>query len=181
VKLLFNDNWLIRAVSVDDAKDIQRIYAPYVENTTISFETMVPTQSEMVSRIAETSAKYPWVVFEHDKKILGYAYASQHRAREAYRWSVDIAVYVDHSHVRQGIGRKLYQVLLDRLAKLGYANAFAGIALPNDASIALHETFGFTAIGVYKKVGYKLGAWHDVGWWQKSFVYLQKPQSPSRP
>ncbi|MCX6124225.1 MAG: GNAT family N-acetyltransferase [Proteobacteria bacterium] len=173
-----NKNGTVRTIAADDAKDVQAIYAPYVERTTISFETTVPTQSEMASRIAETSGKYPWIVFECDRKILGYAYASQHRTREAYRWSVDVAVYVDQSHIRQGVGRQLYKILLEQLQKLGYSNAFAGIALPNDGSVALHESFGFTPIGVYKKVGYKQGGWHDVGWWQKSFNYPEQPTLP---
>ena len=167
-----------RSVTIDDAAEVLSIYAPYVESTTISFETSVPTLSEIEARITKTLPMYPWLIYERDQKVLGYAYASQHRAREAYLWSVDVAVYVRQTFTHQGIGRDLYQDLLMQLQCAGYANAFAGIALPNDASIALHESRGFVPIGIYKNVGYKHGTWLDVGWWQRSFEHPKHPFAP---
>ena len=156
----------IRAVRPEDASGIAAIYAPYVTETPISFELVAPTTAEIQRRIEEHPAPHPWLVCERDGEVLGYAYASPHRAREAYRWSVDVSAYVRKGATRQGIGRSLYEALIPRLRELGFANAFAGIALPNAASVALHEGAGFAHLGTYRRVGYKLGAWHDVGWWQ---------------
>jgi L-amino acid N-acyltransferase YncA len=111
-------------------------------------------------------------------EISGYAYASQHRARAAYQWSVDTTAYVRADAQRQGLGKALYAALFSELQRLGYCQAFAGIALPNPASIALHRSVGFESIGIYRQVGFKLGSWHDVGWWQKS---LQSPDKPPEP
>jgi len=121
----------------------------------------------MAGRIAEYGVSHAWLVAEIDGAIAGYAYASPHRARAAYGSSCDVAVYVDPVHSRQGGGRALYAELLPLLADKGYHAAFAGIALPNDASIGLHEAMGFTPVGVYREVGWKLGGWRDVGWWQR--------------
>ena len=168
----------IRPVTVGDAPVLREIYAPYVETTVVSFEEAVPSVAEMSDRIVRTSAVYPWLVAEDKGWVVGYAYASQHRSREAYRWSVDVGIYVRMGLARRGIGRALYTPLIARLQDLRYANAFAGIALPNDASVALHEAFGFTPIGVYRGVGYKHGAWRDVGWWQ---LTLSRPIPPPEP
>jgi len=155
----------IRLATEQDAGQIQAIYAPIVRQTAISFETESPTVEEVQRRVTDTLARLPWLVCEQQGKIFGYAYASPHRARAAYRWSVDVSVYVHAQARRQGIGHGLYKSLFKILTLQGFYNAYAGIALPNPGSVGLHEAFGFKPIGVYRGVGYKLGAWHDVGWW----------------
>jgi L-amino acid N-acyltransferase YncA len=166
---------IIRLVTPNDAIGVQAIYAPVVRDTAISFELEPPTVEEMAKRMAETLAHLPWLVCEHRGNILGYVYASQHRTRPAYQWSVDVSVYV-HAHARRtGMGRALYRSLFALLALQGFYNAYAGITLPNPASVGLHESLGFQPVGVYRAVGYKLGAWHDVGWWQ---LALQERVTP---
>lgn len=157
---------MIRLALTEDAAAVQAIYAPNVEKTAISFETEVPTVSEMANRIGKTLPQWPWLVDERDGAIRGYVYASRHRDRAAYRWSVDVAAYVAEDAQGQGVGKRLYRVLFELLRAQGYARAFAGITQPNPASVALHESVGFVPVGIYRQVGYKLGAWHDVGWWQ---------------
>jgi len=169
----------IRLATSDDAGWIAGIYAPYVRETVISFEMEPPSAEEMAQRIESTLKTYPWLVGEEGGTPIGYAYASQHRARAAYRWSCDVSVYVAPDAQRKGAGMQLYVRLLDMLEGQGFRNAFAGIALPNDASIALHERLGFTHLGTYRDVGYKLGAWHDVGWWQK--ILTDAPGIPGDP
>lgn len=158
---------LIRLAGDDDAASIAGIYAPVVESTAISFETEPPDEHEIRRRIRETLTAHPWLVFESGGEVVGYAYASRHRARASYQWSVDTSAYVDERFRRRGVGHALYLSLLGILEAQGFVNAYAGIALPNPASIALHERVGFTPLGVYRNVGYKLGAWRDVGWWQR--------------
>ena len=121
----------------------------------------------MAQRIGKYAASHAWLVAEVDGKVAGYAYGSPHRERAAYASSCDVAVYVDPAHARQGIGRTLYAALFPLLADKGSHAAFAGIALPNDASVGLHEAMGFTPVGIYREVGWKLGGWRDVGWWQR--------------
>jgi L-amino acid N-acyltransferase YncA len=169
----------IRVAAPADAPAITAIYAPMVANTSISFELSPPEESEMRERIVKTLASLPWLVSEdRHGRIDGYAYASRHRDRPAYQWSVDVTAYVREDSRRTGVGRRLYQVLLTELTALGYCQAFAGIALPNTASIALHESMGFEPIGVYRRVGFKLGAWRDVGWWQKQLGEAAQPEPP---
>src|SRR5687768_3740565 len=156
----------IRMAHEADAAAIAAVYRPYVESTPISFETEAPDEHEMRRRMLDTLPQYPWLVYESDGRVVGYAYATKHRVRAAYQWSVDTAVYIDDAHHRAGIGRRLYASLFEILAAQGFFNAYAGITLPNAGSVGLHEAVGFTPVGVYGKVGYKLGAWHDVGWWQ---------------
>lgn len=158
---------LIRPARIEDAEAIQAIYAPIVATTTISFEEVPPDTAEIAHRIETVSKVYPYLVAERDGRLLGYAYASQHRTRAAYRTSVDVAIYADANARRTGVGRALYGELLPQAAKAGFHAAFAGIALPNPASVALHEALGFTPVGVYREVGQKFGQWLDVGWWQK--------------
>ncbi|MGY6552526.1 MAG: arsinothricin resistance N-acetyltransferase ArsN1 family B [Erythrobacter sp.] len=158
---------LIRQATIRDGAAVQRIYAPYVAGTTISLEDVPPDPAEMARRISEIGAHYPFLVAEQAGEIMGYAYASQHRTRAAYRTSVDIAIYVAaHAH-RQGIGRALMAALLPAAKARGYHAAFSGIALPNPASISLHEAMGFVPVGIYREVGNKFGQWIDVGWWQR--------------
>ena len=157
----------IRLATSDDAPAIAAIYAPIVEATAISFEVEPPDAAGIAARITDTLRAYPWLVCERDGAIAGYAYASQHRSRAAYRWSVDTAIYVHRDGRRSGVGRALYESLFRILAAQGFVNACAGITLPNEGSVALHEAAGFERVGIYRKVGFKLGSWHDVGWWQR--------------
>jgi phosphinothricin acetyltransferase len=161
----------VRPAEADrDASACAEIYAPFVIDTPISFEERPPDEHEMRRRIEETTARYPWLVAEADGRVIGYAYASPHRERAAYRWAVDVAIYVDPSHQGRGVGRALYEELFKLLSAQGYRIAVAGIALPNPASIALHEKLGFEAVGVYRQIGWKSGAWHDVAWYQKALA-----------
>ena len=169
---------VIRLATPADAPTIGAMYRPIVESTTISFETVAPDEGEMRARIVETLRTHPWLVFERDGHVLGYAYATRHRARDAYRWSVDTSVYVTDSARGQRIGLALYSSLFAILEAQGFARAYAGIALPNPASVGLHERIGFVPIGVYHAVGYKLGAWRDVGWWEKA---IAAPPAPGEP
>lgn len=157
----------IRQASVADATDIRRIYAPIVSETAISFEEVPPTIEEMEKRIALTLPNYPYFVAIVDGKVCGYVYASQHATRAAYRYSVNTAIYIAPEARRTGVGRTLYSSLLPELTRRGFHAAFAGIALPNLASVALHKSIGFEPLGIYREVGFKFGRWRDVGWWQR--------------
>lgn len=157
----------IRPARGVDAAAIAAIYAPFVSGSIVSFETEAPDAGEMARRMADYGASHAWLVAEVGGDLAGYAYASPHRTRAAYASSCDVAVYVDPDHARRGIGRLLYEALLPRLREKGLHAAFAGIALPNPASVGLHEAMGFTPVGIYREVGWKLGAWRDVGWWQR--------------
>ena len=157
----------MRPVTAEDAAACAAIYAPFVSDNWVSFELDPPTPEEMSRRIADYGASHAWLVAEVDGEVAGYSYGSAHRARAAYGSSCDVAVYVDPAHSRQGIARSLYAELLPVLADKGFHAAFAGIALPNDASIGLHEAMGFTPVGIYREVGWKMGGWRDVGWWQR--------------
>jgi L-amino acid N-acyltransferase YncA len=157
----------IRSATADDAAALLAIYAPIVESTTISFETEPPTLEEFTARIQKAVAKWAWLVAEQDGQCVGYAYGSMHRERAAYRYSVEVSAYVAEWARRRGIGALLYRELFTALAARGYCNALAGIALPNEASVALHESVGFTAVGVFRNIGWKFGAWHDVAWLER--------------
>lgn len=147
-----------------DAQAIGAIYAPFVLDDATSFEVAVPDPAEIERRIRAQCDKYPWLVFESDHTILGYAYASTHRARHAYQWCVEVSVYVQPRAHRRGIGRALYTALFDLLRRQGYVNAYAGITLPNPSSLGIHESLGFVPIGVFRQIGFKFGRWHDVAW-----------------
>ena len=159
---------VVRLAESTDAAGVHAIYAPVVRDTAISFEIDPPSIEEMSRRIVSTLPKYPWLVCSDDGDILGYVYAGRHRERGAYAWSVDVTAYIHPKVHHCGIGRALYSTLLSLLALQGYTRAFAGITLPNAASVGLHEALGFSPIGVYPAVGYKLGDWHDTGWWQRA-------------
>jgi len=169
----------VRPASPGDAAAVAAIYAPFVTDTAISFEADPPDAAEMAVRLAAILRRLPWLVYERDGEVLGYAYASAHRERPAYRWSVDTAVYVAAGAHRQGVGRSLYAVLLEVLRLQGFHNAYGGVTLPNPGSVGLHEAMGFVAIGVYRRVGFKLGAWRDVGWWGLSLG--PRPDDPAPP
>lgn len=157
----------LRVAHADDAAAIRAIYAPYVENTVISFETEVPDVATMAQRMAKVLAMHPWLVAIVDDEIAGYAYAGAHRERAAYRWSVDTTAYVAERFLRRGIGKCLYAALCTLLKKQNIVNAFGIITLPNAASVGLHESLGFVRGATEICVGHKFGAWHDVGMWQK--------------
>ena len=156
---------MIRVTRVEDAEEILAIYRPVVETTAVSFEVDPPSLATIQQRIGTTLQTHPWLVYEQQQCICGYAYASRHRERAAYQWSADVAIYVHPGWRGQGVGRALYTSLLALLRLQGFFNAYAGITLPNPASVGLHEAAGFRLLGIYRDVGYKLGAWHDVGWW----------------
>jgi phosphinothricin acetyltransferase len=158
---------VLRIATARDAAEIAAIYAPIVEHSSVSFEAEAPDGAEIARRIAANEERWPWLVAD-DGGILGYAYAAPHRARAAYRWSADVSVYVAAGARRAGVGRRLYRALFVLLTAQGYYNAFAGVTLPNAPSVGLHQALGFEPVGVYRNVGYKLGAWHDVAWWQRS-------------
>ncbi len=169
---------MIRIADESDAQALLDIYAPLVCNSIISFELLPPSLEEMRQRITETLDLFPWLVLESDHQILGYAYSSSHRSRLAYQWSVDVSIYIDPQAHRRGYGRKLYQTLFNILRIQGFYTALAGIALPNQGSVGLHESMGFELVGVYKNVGYKFGEWRDVGWWELRLKEYDKPPNP---
>jgi phosphinothricin acetyltransferase len=168
----------IRLATPDDARQIQEIYAPYCA-TPISFETEPPSVEEVRGRLTKVLGQYPWLLCANGAEVLGYVYATQHRERAAYRWSVDTAVYVRQGWRRQGVGRALYTSLLAVLPLQGYVNAYAGVTLPNPDSVGLHEALGFEPVGVYRQVGFKCGAWHDVAWFQR--LLQPRPGEPPPP
>lgn len=161
---------MIRLAADPDSAAIARIYSPAVTNYATSFEIVAPDANEMASRIRKIRPQYPWLVCEEDGAIMGYAYASTHRDRWAYQWCVDVCAYVDQSAHRRGVGRALYTSLFDVLALQGYRNAYAGVTLPNPASEGLHRSVGFNLVGIYHRVGYKFGAWHDVAWFERELA-----------
>lgn len=160
----------IRPAQAGDAPAILKIYAPIVRETAISFEVDVPSVEEMAERIAAFSASHVYLTAKRAGQLIGYAYASPHRSRATYQTSADVTVYVDSAARGLGVGTALYRALLPAIAAKGFHAAFAGITLPNDGSVALHESVGFTHVGVYREVGYKLGQWRDVGWWQRLLI-----------
>jgi phosphinothricin acetyltransferase len=155
----------VRPAGPADAAAIAEVYRPYVVDAVTSFEEAPPDAAEMSRRMV-TSPRLPWLVAVREQAVVGYAYASRHRDRAAYRWAVDCSVYLAAVERGRGTGRALYAALLPILADLGYVRAYAGIALPNPASVRLHEAMGFTPVGIYHQVGFKSGRWHDVGWWE---------------
>lgn len=161
-----------------DAAAIAEIYRPNVDPGLSSFETVPPSAEEMARRIREYGEGWAYLVAEAGGEVAGYAYGGRHRARDAYAWSVETSIFVRADQHGRGVGRALYGALLPALAERGYRMAFAGITLPNAASVALHERVGFVHIGVFNKIGYKAGAWRDVGWWQRELVPGEAPPTP---
>ena len=172
---------MIRLAVESDSEAIARIYSPAVTDHVTSFERFAPDANEMAERMRNIGAQYPWLVREEGDMVIGYAYASAHRDRWAYQWSVDVCVYVDSTAHRRGTGRALYSSLFAVLVLQGYRNAYAGIALPNPASEGLHLAVGFAKVGVYHRVGYKFGAWHDVAWFERQLGERITDPPPPRP
>lgn len=171
----------LRAATPADAAALCAIYAPYVADSHISFETVPPDEAEMRRRIGAGGDLYPWLVAEEEQgEVLGYAYACAFRPRAAYRFAVETSVYSRGDQVSRGIGRALYERLLKVLRDQGFTEAIAAISLPNLASVRLHEKLGFTHAGTYRRVGYKLGAWHDVGLWQCALAPGGEPPDEPR-
>jgi L-amino acid N-acyltransferase YncA len=168
----------IRPADVEDAAGIAAVYRPYVTDSVASFETVAPDAAEFARRMT-AAPRLPWFVACRDDAVVGYAYAGRHRTRAAYRWSVDCSVYLAAGERGAGTGRALYERLLPELRELGLVTAFAGIALPNPASVGLHTALGFTPVGVYRAAGFKAGRWHDVGWWE--LPLQEPPQRPDEP
>lgn len=171
----------IRVATPQDAEQIQAIYGPIVQNTAVSFETEIPEIERIADQISKTVKTLPWFVLEQDEGIIGYAHATRLRERAAYRWSVEVSVYVRPTARSSGIGRKLGTAVLDALSEQGYVNAFGIVALPNPGSVRLMEALGFFPVGVLRKAGYKLGAWHDVGWWQRTLAGHDPDPSEPKP
>lgn len=166
---------MIRIARPEDADAIHAIYAPAVDATAITFETERPGVEVMRQRILTRLQHYPWLVWEENGKVLAYAYATRFRERAAYDWIAETSIYVHADARRRGIARKLYGALLEVMRLQGINQAVGVITLPGEVSVALHETMGFTAAGVWRKAGYKLGRWWDVGVWQRE---LQTPANP---
>jgi L-amino acid N-acyltransferase YncA len=171
----------IRLVRTEDAPELLRIYEPFVRETWISFEYEPPSVPEFERRIRSTTAASPWLVALEGDEVVGYAYADKLRGRPAYQWAQETTVYVDRSRHRRGVARALYGVLFAALQVQGYASAWAGIALPNPTSVALHEAVGFRPAGVWPSVGWKLGAWRDLGWWRLELLPLAACVAPPLP
>jgi len=178
----------IRVARATDAASVRAIYAPFVLETAISFEERAPTADEMRARIEDALVQHAWLVAteppqgrdDDDGGVIGFAYATRHRARSAYRFAVETSVYTDVARARRGVGGALSRALLDVLRAQGFVTAYAGIALPNERSVALHERCGYARFATYDRVGFKLGRWHDVAWFARRLVDDDRPPSETR-
>jgi L-amino acid N-acyltransferase YncA len=170
----------IRDATAADAAACAAIYAPYVRDTAVSFELEPPTPAEMAERIASAQHRHAWLVAEDAGAVLGYAYGTDFKARAAYRFACEVSVYITPQRRRSGVGRALYEVLLPRLAARGYRTAVAGMTLPNEASSQLHRALGFQPVGVFRAVGWKLDAWHDVAFTQRPLLDAIDPPAEPR-
>jgi phosphinothricin acetyltransferase len=173
---------MIRLANADDAPQVAAIYRPFCLESCVSFETEAPDAAEMAARIERINRRYAWLVDDAGGVVRGYAYASPHRERAAYRWAVEVTAYVHADHRGRGVGRALYSELFGRLREQGLYRAYAGIFVPNPASQAFHESMGFALVGIFRGIGYKLGAWRDVGWWQLDLLPdAGEPREPRLP
>jgi len=173
---------MIRLATADDAPEIAAIYRPFCDESHVSFEYPAPDAAEIASRIERINRRFAWLVDEDGGTVTGYAYASPHRERAAYRWAVEVTAYIHERFRGRGIGRALYGELFGLLRGQGLFKAYAGIALPNPASEAFHQSLGFSRVGVYRGVGYKLGSWRDTAWWQLALQpEVEVPAEPTRP
>jgi phosphinothricin acetyltransferase len=157
----------LRIADVRDAADMVQIYAPFIRSSGITQEIEVPSTEAFAERVKTTLIERPWIVCDVDGMLAGYAYAGKHRERSGYQWCTEPSVYVDEKFHRSNIATALYTALFEILKKQHYVNAYAVITLPNPQSVAFHEKFGFTYLTTFKRIGFKLGKWHDVGWWEK--------------
>lgn len=172
---------IIRLATPADAGGILDIYAPYIADTSFTFETEVPSVAAFAERIRSYLHNWPWLVCEAGGRIAGYAYSSRYRERTGYQWCVECSVYVHDDYLRRGVGRALYTPLFEMLKRQGFRNVFAVINLPNDRSVRFHESLGFQWFATYDHVGYKLGNWKDVGWWRLTINdYTDGPAPPTR-
>jgi L-amino acid N-acyltransferase YncA len=171
----------IRTATTADGEQIAAIYAPSVVSAATSFEMDLPTGAEMARRVADALVTHPWLVAERGGELLGYARGGRFRERAAYGWSVETSVYIRGGVHRTGVGRALYTALFEILVLQGYYVAYAGATLPNDASAGLHESMGFTPVGIFRAAGNKFGVWHDVGWWQRLLQPLTSDPPPPKP
>lgn len=169
----------VRPATAADAAPIAAVYAPYVMATVASFEEAAPDADEIARRML-ARPRLPWLVAVRDGQVVGYCYGAPHRARPAYRWSVECSVYLREAEQGRGTARALYAQLLAILADLGYVTALAGVTLPNDPSVRFHEAMGFRPVGVFEHSGFKHGAWRDVGWWQRPLRDLPDDPAPPR-
>lgn len=167
----------VRDATAADAADCADIYAPYVRDTSVSFETEPPGAAEVAERIARAQQRHAWLVLEQDGQVVGYAYAGPFRARDAYRFACEVSVYLDLLHRGTGGGRALYEALFERLRQRGYRTVAAGMTVPNEASARLHRALGFTLVGTWRRVGWKQGAWHDVAWFQLDLAGGDDPRA----
>ena len=167
----------IRCIEDQDIQEVFMIYKPYIEKTSITFETEVPAYEEFVERVHHKLSQFPWLVCEADGEIIGYAYASRLRERAAYDWDAELSVYLKAEVHNQGVGTLLYQALEDILKSMHYVNLYGCITIPNEASIRLHQKLGYKPIGIFHNSGYKDGCWHDVLWMEKNI----QPWLPPKP
>ena len=171
----------IRVATKDDAAGMLEIYAPFILNSGVTQETEVPTVEDFQERIISTLSDRPWLVCVINNEIAGYAYAGKHRDRKGYQWCTEPSVYISEKYYGLGVANALYTALFDILKLQGYVNAYAVITLPNERSVAFHKKFGFEYLTTYKKIGYKLGQWHDVGWMQHEInPHWKAPGDPVR-
>ena len=173
------NDFKIRHINLNDAEATLDVYRPYVENTIISFEYDLPGLSQWKTRIKTNTSEYPWLVCEYQKNIIGYAYGSKHRYRTAYSWSPESTVYLSDKFHRLGIASVLYKTLFELLRLQGYVNVYAGVTLPNVKSEEFHLALGFYEVGIFKKIGFKFGSWHDTRWFQLHLV--EHPDNPNKP
>lgn len=170
----------IRLIAAADIEEVLDIYAPFVQNTAITFEYEVPSIAEFRDRVLTITSEYPWLICVVDDKIAGFAYASRFRYRTAYQWSVESAIYISPQTQSKGIGKALYTTLFDLLRLQGYVNVYAGTCIPNDKSVALHRKMGFKEIGTFSKIGFKHGKWHDTLWFQLNLcAHNSNPEVPT--
>ena len=167
---------MIRFAAAKDAAELLEIYAPYVTGTTVSFEYEAPAVEEFRRRVEETSARYPYLVWEEDGALLGYAYAHPYAARPAYQWSAELTVYLRQGVSRRGLGSRLYGALMELLRLQGVRNVYGCVTAENTASVAFHHALGFREAGRFSQVGYKLGRWLDVLWLEKALASGGEPQ-----
>ena len=173
-------NFKIQLAKKEDVNNMLQIYGPFILNTAVSFESTIPSEKEFWERIKKVLVEAPWLVCKSDNKVIAYAYASAHRSRAAYQWSRELSVYVHQDWRAKGIAKALYHSLIELLKLQGYRNTFIGITLPNIASVKFHEKMGYKAVGVYHKVGFKNGQYHDVGWWEM-LINDEIPKAIKRP